>query len=212
VLLSGLLGLWAAVTLSAHLSGHDDLLALFTGRPDPFRPDEAVAADRGWINRWGALHALKPGFSPTYAPRLPDRLVGIVFVAVVVALLRLAAPAVARRAGAQRLAVAIALLHVGVWGAVLAAAVPSNRDWNARWIAFLAAPLDPDRVASLPADSAVARDVVVAARAAASGEERALADALRRLRDRGVVASREEALRCLPDRGAGAPPPTDDEP
>lgn len=196
LLLSGLLGLWAAVTLSAHLSGHDDLLALVTGRPDPFRPDEAVASDRGWINRWGALHALKPGFSLSDAPRLPDRLVGIAFVAVVVAVLRLAAPAVARRAGAQRLAVALALVHVGVWGAVLATAVPSNRDWNARWAAFLAAPLDPDRAASLPADTAVARDVVVAARAAAVGEERALGDALLRLRTRGILASRTEALRC----------------
>jgi hypothetical protein len=107
--------LWAAVTLSAHLSGHDDLLALVTGRPDPFRPAEAVPPDQTWINRWGALHALKPGFSLSDAPRLPDRLVGIAFVAGVVLLLRLAAPAVARRAGAQRLAVALALVHVGVW-------------------------------------------------------------------------------------------------
>jgi hypothetical protein len=196
VLLSGLLGLWAAVTLSANFSGHDDLLALFTGRPDPFRPSEAVAEDQGWIDRWGALHALKPGFSLSDAPRLPDRLAGIAFVAAVVALLRLLAPALSRRAGAQRLAVGVALVLVGAWVAVLAIVVPSNRDWNARWASFLAAPLDPVRAASLPADVAVPRDVVVAARAATVGEESALADALVRLRARGVVASRDEALRC----------------
>ena len=86
---------------------------------------------------------------------------------------------------------------------MLATAVPSNRDWNARWVAFLAAPLDPDRAASLPPDTAVARDVVVAAHAAAAGEEHTLAVALLRLRTRGVLASRAEALRCRTEATGG---------
>ncbi len=43
LLLTLLLCAWAAVTISAHLSQHDDLMLLLTGRPDPFRPAEAVS-------------------------------------------------------------------------------------------------------------------------------------------------------------------------
>ncbi len=111
------------------------------------------------------LHALKPGFSLSDAPRLPDRLLGIVCVALIVAVMRLVLPLLASRAWAQRLAVTSALLLVAAWLQFLAFA-PSNRDWDARWKAFLESPLEPAHVAALPAEMAVARDVVVAARAA----------------------------------------------
>jgi len=197
VLLAALLGLWATVAVSAHFSGHDDLLELVTGRPDPFRPAEAVSsADRGWINSWGALHAMKPGFSFSDMPRRADRLVGIVFVAFIVGVMRLLWPLLAGRAAVQRLAMALALLHVAAWAFILAVVVPPNRDWDTRWAAFLAAPLDAGRAASLPADAAVARDVVIAKRAAAVGDTGPLALALERLRGHGVVASPRDALRC----------------
>jgi hypothetical protein len=203
VLLAGVLGLWSVVAMSAYFSGHDDLFRLVTGRPDPFRPADTVTpAAEGWLNRWGALHAAKPGFSLSDAPRLPDRLVGIAWVALVVGAVRLGWPLLASRAAVQRLAVALALAHVAAWLALLALA-PSNRPWNARWAAFLEAPLDPARAAALPDEAAVARDVVVAGWAAATADAGALEQALARLRARGITASPAEAARC--GKAAGQP-------
>ncbi len=195
------LGLWSVVAVSAHLSGHDDLLLLLSGHPDPFRPAEA-ASDSGapaWINSWGALHALKPGFSLSDAPRLKDRIVGIACVALIVTLMRTLLPLLASRAWAQRVAVGLGLLVVGAWLALLARA-PSNRAWDAQWKAFLAAPLDPVISAGLPAEMDVARDVVVSASAAERQDASALTRALDRLRARGVVASAADAARCRAPR------------
>ncbi len=164
VVLALLLCGWATVTISADFSGHDDLMLLLTGHPDPFRPAEALAqAGPPWQDSWGVLHSLKPGFSLSDAPRLPDRLLGIACVALVVAALRLVLPLLASRAWAQRLAVAAALLLVAAWLQLLAFA-PTNRDWDARWKAFLDSPLEPARAQTLPTEMAVARDVVTSAR------------------------------------------------
>jgi hypothetical protein len=200
LLLGGLIVLWATVTVSGHFSGHDDLLALVTGRPDPFRPVEAVITGPAWIDRWGALHALKPGFSFSDTPGNPDRLVGLLFVAIVLGVQRLLLPLVARRPGAQRLLVVLALVHVAAWALALGTIVPANREWDARWSAFLESPLDPERRAAVAADAAIACDVVIAGRAAAASDAGALADALGRLRERGIVVSPAEALRAAQDR------------
>ena len=164
VLLALLLCGWATLTISADFSGHDDLMLLLTGQPDPFRPAEAAArTGPTWLDSWGALHSWKPGFSFSDAPRLPDRLLGIVCIALLVAAMRLVLPLLASRAWAQRLAIGAALLLVAVWLQLLAFA-PTNRDWDARWKAFLESPLDPARADTLPAEMAAARDVVASAR------------------------------------------------
>jgi hypothetical protein len=163
VLLALLLCGWAVVTISADFSGHDDLRLLLTGQPDAFHPADATArSGPTWRDSWGGLHALKPGFSFSDAPRLSDRLLGIACVALLVIALRLALPLLASRAWAQRLAVGMALLVVAAWLQFLAFA-PSDREWNAQWRDFLQAPLEPARAQALPAEMAVARDVVSSA-------------------------------------------------
>jgi hypothetical protein len=200
VLLALLLCGWAVLTISADFSGHDDLRLLLTGQPDAFRPAEAAArTGPTWRDSWGVLHALKPGFSFTDAPRLADRLLGIASVALLVIALRLALPLLASRAWAQRLALGMALLVVAAWLQLLAFA-PSNREWNAQWRAFLQAPFEPARAQALGAEMATARDVVVAARAAELQDGRTLALAIERLRGRGIMVRPDEAASCRPAR------------
>ncbi len=190
------LGAWATFAMSAHFSSHDDLLLLLTGRGDPFRPAEATAvAGAHWVNSWGPLHALKPGFSLSDAPRLADRVIGIAFVTSVVALMRLVWPLLAQRKAAQGLAVGLAAAHIGAWLLLLALA-PSNRSWNTQWKTFLASPLEVSEAVSLPREMAVARDVVLVARAVRSERPGTLSRALDRLDARGIPATAADAARC----------------
>ncbi len=198
VLFTLAIGAWATLTLSAHFSRHDDLLLLLTGRPDPFHPAMAPT-DTGprWIDSWGPLHALKPGFSFSDAPHLPDRLIGIAFVTLVVVAVRLLLPLLVARVRAQQVVVGAATVLAGAW-VVLLATMPSNREWDRQWKAFLEAPLE--EASALPRQMAVPGDVVLAARASERGEVPIRDAALKRLREHGVVATATDAARCRAPR------------
>jgi len=189
LLASALLALWSVVAVSAHLSRWEDLGLLLFGRPGPFQPDGVAAMPSyGWVNGWGALHFLKPGFSLSDAPHLADRVVGVLVVVAVVLVLRLLWPLIEKRRLAQRALVAACTVYLGLWNVALAT-MPANREWDARWRDFLAAPLDPARAASLPPEMARARDVVISVRAAAAGDRPAMTAAVSRLRQAGVIVT-----------------------
>jgi hypothetical protein len=142
---------WAVFTASAHMSHVEDLTAFVSGRPDPFLPAEVAAGGPApqfaWINRWGPLHYLKPGFTFADKPRNADRIVGAAVTAAAVlatwglwSLLRRSrwGPAVPLAAGA---------LWIAVCGAWLLRA-PANAPWDGAWREVVRGPCpDPSRLA-----------------------------------------------------------------
>ncbi len=193
VLLSALVGLWAVAIASAHVSGFDDLSFLIRGRLDPFNPfavDHYAGAR--WLSSWGPLHLLKPGFSFSDAPRLGDRLLGILAVAAVVATGRVVWPLLSRSRSLQVAVVLLALAQVLAWDVRLWQA-PSNLPWNARWQQFLSAPAED---VPLPPEMASARDVVLAVHAFTAGDSGEMRRTLERLRTSGLAVSEADVARA----------------
>ena len=196
LLLFALLGLWATVTVSAFFSGWDDLSVLLLGRTDPFNPNGIESyAGAAWINRWGALHFLKPAFSLSDAPQPGDRLLGILVALGVTLVGRGLWRLLSTRVAAQRAVAALAVAYLIGWNVLLLKA-PSNRQWNADWKRFLQAPLEPASTSRMPPEMAQACAVVVAPAAASRGERAVLAGAISVLRNGGMAASEAAALRA----------------
>lgn len=171
-LLLALLALWAVVVASASFSGWDDLSVLILGRADPFNPNGIESyAGAAWINRWGALHFLKPGFSLSDAPRLRDRLIGVLVAAGVTLVARGLWRLLSTRLAAQRIVAGLVVAYLVGWN-VLLLKTPSNREWNADWKRFLQAPLEPTALSRMPPEMAQACAVVVASAQASRGERR----------------------------------------
>jgi hypothetical protein len=185
---------------SAHFSGHRDLWLLLFGTPDPLSPDPGPGRPATpWMDRWGPLHFAKPGFTLSDTPGWTDRLVGLAVVACVVFAARLLWRALHRYRAAQAGAVVLAAAFVFAW-AVALFEMPSDTATNAAWKTFLEAPLDPARAASLPPDTAQARDVVIAVAAAAEGDGNALAAAMTRLQASGIAVTEADVARAVAAR------------
>jgi hypothetical protein len=141
---------WAVFTASAHMSHVEDLTAFLFGRPDPFVPAEVAgepAPEFVWINRWGPLHYLKPGFTFSDKPGNADRIVGAAVTgAVLVATWGLWS--LLRR---SRWGPAVPLIAGGVWIAVCGIwllRAPLNAPWDGAWRAVVRGPCpDPSRLA-----------------------------------------------------------------
>lgn len=196
-LLSIVLGSWAIVAVSAHVSGFEDMAMLLGGRPGTLLPERIDAtpptAAARWASSWRAVHFAVPGFSLSDAPRPGDRVVGILLVIAVVAVLRCVLPFIQRSHAAQAGLVAGGLVYLLGWNAVLARC-PSNAGWNDQWREFLAAPLDESRLAALPSDMALPGHVVAAFRAAKERDREALATAVAALRERQLMVSERDIV------------------
>jgi hypothetical protein len=108
------LSLWAVVVTSAFLSRYDDLAVFFLGRPAADNPVGAAPyAGLHFLDAWGPLHALKPGFTFKDTPRNADRVAGLLAVAAVVGLALALWQAMQRRR-VQRLVVTVAIVVLAV--------------------------------------------------------------------------------------------------
>jgi hypothetical protein len=176
VTLAIVLSLWAVMAASAFYSGWDDLSALARGVPAVDNPTDAARyAGLHWIDRWGPLHALKPGFTFSDRPTNVDRAIGLVITAVVLLAVAAAWRAASRRPRVQAAAVALVAAWVLGW-IVLLARVPSNAVLDARWREVVRGAATD--LAPLPSGVQAAAQLVSAARAAAAGRDD---EAVRRL-------------------------------
>jgi hypothetical protein len=198
-LVAGLVGSWAVVAVSAHLSRFEDLGLLLVGRPGPFQPPGiAAVAPPAWASAWGALHFAVPGFSLSDAPRWWDRVVGILIVVGVVVSLRLTWAMLQGRPRLQTAVALLAVIYVLSWSVFLTLC-PSNTRWNVTWREFLERPLDPSRSRLLSPDMGVARDVVTAFRAAREHDTASLEAAIARLREAGLDVTEADVRRAARD-------------
>jgi hypothetical protein len=168
--------LWAVVTASAFYSGWDDLAVFLGGAPAADNPTAAARyVGLQWVNRWGPLHAAKPGFTFSDQPGNVDRLIGLAVTALVLAAVAAVWRWVTAGPARQRAVLAAGAGWALVW-IVLLARVPSNAGLDARWREIVRG-READ-LSALPAGVQAAAQLVLAAHAAVGGRE---AEAERRL-------------------------------
>jgi hypothetical protein len=113
---------WTVFTMSLYFSGIDDLSLVATVR---------------WVDSWGPLHSLKPGFSLSDAPSRIDQIVGGLIVVILVGVVGLAWDHVRRSPRFQVAAITFGLAWVVLCDVWLAVVVPTNARWNPRWRAVV---------------------------------------------------------------------------
>ena len=172
---------WAAFTLTAFVSGHDDLSVVFGAEPSRWHPTDVASRGGHWIDRPGEWpRMLRPGFSFSDRPRARDRVIGLAATAVVFAAAWGAWRALARSARLQRATVAAACAWLAFGAAFLAWGVAPAGGANAAWRTAIADREVPPDAWKAPGLADAAR-VVAAAHAYQRGEEeraRQLLDAL----------------------------------
>jgi hypothetical protein len=170
---------WTVFTLTAFLSGYDDLRVALGGRPDPASPVSAASYEGArWLDAprsWPKV--LRPGFTFSDRPRNFDRAIGAIATLAVLLLVR-AAAAAARTARGQRVMVGL----LAGWVAVAVAwtvRLPSNARADAAWRDVVAGADPEPRLEALPESVRPAAWTIHAVHAAARGnvpeERRALA-------------------------------------
>jgi hypothetical protein len=197
---------WGVLASSAFLSHFDDLSVLFRGVPGPFNPQPPSAYEgRDWIDDWGPLHTLKPGFTFTDAPGNVDRLWGLAACAVVFGLATWAWRLVVRSSGLRLVLLAGAVAWVVVCGMWLAFAVHPNGERNAWWRAVVLDEPRPSPAPALPPGAVAAQDLVVAVHALEAGDEAAFRSAWDALRRHGAFGLDEAEVRRYARRGGPSP-------
>ncbi len=205
-LASGALLLWAVVTVSAYMSGFDDLWLLAFGGPGPFNPQPASSyAGVHWIDRWGPLHALKPGFTFSDKPHNIDRLVGAIVCAVLVVFLTWLWTRCRHEPRVRRAALALAGVWIVMCNLWLGLVVPSNAEWNRRWLAVVRGMPEPEEGPPFPRGLTEAAHLVGAVRALEAGDEAAFQGHWGALRNGPVGLSEEEVRAQSPRRPSSVP-------
>lgn len=129
-------GAWAVFTLTALVSGFDDLSAALGGSPSRWHPTGVVSGH--WIDRPGEWpRMLRPGFSFSDRPRTPDRVVGLAAAGAVFVGTLGAWHALARSPRLQRVAVTGGAAWLAVAAGFLAVAVRPSRPALAPWRAVV---------------------------------------------------------------------------
>ena len=214
MVLAGGLVLWASVTVSAYLSGFDDLWVLLRGTPGPFNPRSPSAYEGvHWIDPWGPFHALKPGFTFSDKPHMLDRLWGALACAGVVLLVVWGWERLRRSERLQQVTIGAFSLWIAVCAGWLIGVVPSNDPWNQRWKAVLQGAVEPQAARPFPPGVADAAHLVRALQALRSKDEGAFAEHWGALQVGGAFGIKERELRALARaaddgllRPAAAPP------
>ena len=162
---------WTVFTLTAFLSGYDDLRVALGGPPDPASPVSTTAYEGArWLDAprsWPRV--LRPGFTFSDRPRNLDRLLGAIATLSVLLVVR-AAAAAARTARGQRMAVAA----LAAWVAVAVAwtlRLPSNARADAAWRDVVAGADPGPRLGALPESVRPAAWTIYAVHATARGNE-----------------------------------------
>lgn len=194
---------WATFTVTAQLSGFDDLRVLVDGRIDARNPfGSGPYARARWIDAgtWWP-HVLRPGFSMSDHPRPVDRAVGFIAAALVYSIATTGWHLVARSRAAEK---ALAIMVVG-WLSVaagwLALRVQTNREANGLWRAVALEGGEPP--ASMPYGLGPPASVVAAARALERGDAAAFARFARGIGPDGPSA--EDLLRHVKRKTAAEP-------
>jgi hypothetical protein len=203
----GGLCLWAVFALTAQLSGFDDLSVVFFGRVSPWSPlsIDAYSAAR-WIDHWPTWpRLLRPGFTLSDAPRLPDRFVGLAIVPALVAAVTLLWTALRRSAMLQRIALGLGLAWVGV-ALIWTTRLPLDAAWNSEWRQTVRGE-NACTPTNLPSQVlSDAHHVLCAARAIRAGDQNAARAHLARVRHAAEYGLDEQALRIAVERnGLGEP-------
>jgi hypothetical protein len=161
---------WTVFTLTAFLSGFDDLRVALGGGPDPASPVNAAAYEGArWLDAprtWPKV--LRPGFTFSDRPRNVDRAIGAMATLGVLLLVRQGAAAL-RGIRGQRIAVGLLATWVAVallWSLRLPANAPADAAWR-----DVVAGADPEpRMGALPDSARPAAWVVRALHATARGD------------------------------------------
>jgi hypothetical protein len=161
---------WAAFTMTALISGYDDLSVAFGGAPSRWHPT-GVVSHPPWIDRLGEWpRMLRPGFSFSDRPRLGDRLLGLGATVAVFAAVTTGWRACARSVRLQRLAVVAGAAWLVVAAGFLALAVRPSGPAGTAWRTVVAdGPLAVEAL-SAPGLADAAR-VVAATHALDRGDE-----------------------------------------
>ena len=187
---------WGVITSSAFLSHYDDLSVLLRGVPGPFNPRPTSAYEGlHWVDPWGPLYTLKPGFTFTNAPGNVDRLWGLAACAVVVGLATWGWRLAVRSSRLRRVLLAGAVAWVFVCGAWLALAVRPNGERNTWWRAVVRDEPRPSPAPPLPPGAVDAANLLGAVRAFRAGDEAAFRSSWDALRRRGAFGLSEVELR-----------------
>jgi hypothetical protein len=176
------IGIWSAVTVTAFVSGYDDLRVAWGHSPDEVNPVGPAAYDTArWIDRPGTWpRMLRPGFTFSDRPDNRDRLVGAAAALAVFVLSLFVLDRLRRSARVQRAVVAVGLVWVLVSLAWMAA-LPSNGTWNRTWSAVVAGADPAPLVGSLPEGVATAAWAVAAVHASERGDAAAVERARKHL-------------------------------
>ena len=161
---------WTIFTLTAFLSGFDDLRVALGGRPDPDSPVSAASYEGArWLDTprsWPKV--LRPGFTFSDRPRNFDRAIGALATLAVLLLVR-AAVVAARTARGQRVLVGL----LAAWVAIAVAwtvRLPSNARADAAWRDVVAGADPEPRLDALPDSARPAAWTVYALHAGARGD------------------------------------------
>ena len=197
---------WGVITSSAFLLHYDDLSVLLRGVPGPFNPrPAAVYEGLHWVDRWGPVYTLKPGFTFTDAPGNVDRLWGLAACTVVVGLATGAWRLAMRSSRLRRTLLAGAAAWVVVCGAWLAFAVRPNGERNAWWRAVVRDEPRPSPAPPLPPGAVDAANFLGAVRALRAHDEIAFRSSWEALRPRGAFGLAEDELRRNAERAGTSP-------
>jgi hypothetical protein len=173
-ILSGALLLWATFTVSAYMSGFDDLWLLLQGSPGLSSPLLSSAYEGvHWIDPWGPFHALKPGFTFTDRPHNLDRLAGAAACTCIVVFVVWGWTQLRRSRKLQVVSVAGLGGWVLVCAAWLAFVIPSNAQWNERWKAVVQGTSEPGATTPFPPRVADAARLLRALQMLKKGDEAA---------------------------------------
>ncbi|HVO12413.1 MAG TPA: hypothetical protein VMX54_16840 [Vicinamibacteria bacterium] len=188
---------WAVFVTTAYLSDFDDLGVVLTRATSRWNP-RPLAAYQGahWIDHmptWPRI--LRPGFTFSDRPRLPDRILGITAAVVIVAAVTATWSVVRRSRRAQRLVVSLGLawsLSSVAWLARL----PPNTAADAAWLRVVTAPDGCDAPLAVPSGMEDARHLVCAARAVRQQDENALRRHLASISRPEALGVSEDAVRA----------------
>jgi hypothetical protein len=201
-LLVGLLCLWSVFTLTAQLSGFDDLSVLFFGKVSRWSPlsIEAYAGAR-WLDAWPSWpRLLRPGFTFSDAPHNTERITGLVAILMLAGLTAHLWKRLRKSAGLQRIAVGA----VGAWVVVAlawTARLPDNASWALEWREALRGTEGCSDSRTSPRGFDDARHLVCAARAERAGDEPAALHHLGQMRHAADYGVDRESLRIGIARG-----------
>jgi hypothetical protein len=193
---SVVLVLWASVTLSAYLSGVDDLWVLVRGTPGPYNPHPApIYQGTRWTDSWRMFHALKPGFTFTDTPRNLDRLVGAASCATLVTLTTWCWLMLRASPISQRTILACILVWVAVCAIWLSFAIPKNDEWNRRWKAVVRRDREPPDLRPFPPRVRDAAYLIRACQALTAADEKLFQEYWRSIQNTAALGVSEQALR-----------------